>query len=185
MSHIPSPEDERATHHNWLIKASALAHAPVEEGGSPHPSVKVGAIIVDSQNQALGQASNGFAPGVDGNRVERFDNGLRSLWINCSEQMALAQVSSYGYALKGAKIYVTLEPCAICAGLLVASGIQEVIVPLSSRRFYAQLKDKWKTSIEIGTTKLTEAGVKITMVDMQDVKGFLPPDKSFPNPSCG
>ena len=164
-------KDVGHVHRAWLAKAIETAHSSPEKGGSPHPTVKVGAILVDSQGNEIARAVNRFAQGVDRRRPERYEDGSRSLWINCAEQMAIAQAVRKQASLKGAKMYVTLEPCAICAGLLVECGIREVIVPLSSRRSYAKLKAKWKLSIEIGTSKLTEAGVKITAVDMDDTKG--------------
>lgn len=159
----PDPLD---VHRVWLKRAAAISLDSPENGGSPHPSVKVGAILVDAKGKEIAHAANGFAHGVDRRRPERYENGSRSLWINCAEQMVIAKAVRKRADLKGAKLYVTLEPCAICAGLLVESGIREVIVPLSSRRSYAKLKAKWKKSIEIGTTKLTEAGVKVTTVDV-------------------
>lgn len=150
----------------WLRRAAELAASSPDKGGSPHPSVKVGAILVDAQGKEIARAANGFAHGIDRRRPERYENGSRSLWINCAEQMVIAKAVRKQADLKGAKLYVTLEPCAICAGLLVECGLREVIVPLSSRRSYAKLKAKWKKSIEIGSSKLTEAGVKVTSVDV-------------------
>ena len=164
-------QDAMSLDRAWLLKAAALAADTPEKGGSPHPTVKVGAILVDAKGKKIAAASNGFAHGVDRRRPERYENGSRSLWINCAEQMVVAQAVRHQANLKGAKLYVTLEPCAVCAGLLVECGIREIIVPLSSRRSYAKLKAKWKKSIEIGTSKLTEAGVKITAVDLDDTRG--------------
>lgn len=163
--------DSREQDRDWLLKAAGLANAAPERGGSPHPTVKVGAILVDAGGKEIARAANGFAHGVDRRRPERYENGSRSLWINCAEQMVIAKAVRAQANLKGAKLYVTLEPCAICAGLLVECGIREIIVPLSSRRSYAKLKAKWKKSIEIGTSKLTEAGVVLTAVDMDDTRG--------------
>lgn len=164
-------KDHGACDRAWLDLAIKTANAAPEKGGSPHPRVKVGAILVDAKGKEIARAVNRFATGVDRRRPERYENNARSLWINCAEQMALAQALRHKADVKGAKMYVTLEPCAVCAGLLVESGIREVVVPLSSRRSYAKLKAKWKKSIEIGTSKLTEAGVKITAVDMDDTRG--------------
>ena len=163
--------DSREMDRDWLLKASDIAKASPEKGGSPHPTVKVGAILVDAKGHEIARAANGFAHGIDRRRPERYENGSRSLWINCAEQMVVAKAVRAQANIKGAKLYVTLEPCAICAGLLVECGIREVVVPLSSRRSYAKLKAKWKKSIEIGTSKLTEAGVTITAVDMDDTRG--------------
>lgn len=165
-AHKPRRVDPLEIDRMWLKRATEIAFQSPEHGGSPHPTVKVGAILVDAKGKEIAHAANGFVQGIDRRRPERYENGVRSLWINCAEQRAIAKAVRQRADLKGARMFVTLEPCAICAGLLVECGIKEVIVPLSSRRSYAKLKAKWKKSIEIGTSKLTEAGVKITAVDV-------------------
>ena len=67
--------------------------------------------------------------------------------------------------LKGARLYITLEPCAVCAGLIGELHLKEVFVPVGAMRRYARLKSKWKESIEIGLIKLAEAGVRLTAID--------------------
>lgn len=161
----------KALHQSWLAKALALAHRAPTEGGSPHPAVKVGAIFVNDHDEQVCQGVNRFANGLDNGREERYENGTRSLWINCAEQMALAEALRLHKDLKGSRLYVTLEPCTVCAGLLVECGVKEVIVPASSQDFYAKLKEKWKKSITIGRAKLAEAGVRLTYIDMPpDIK---------------
>ncbi len=152
----------------WLRRAKALAKRPVSKGGSPHPTVKVGAVIVDAQGRKITESSNRFARGVDRRRPERYKDNNRSLWINCAEQLAMLEAARKGLALKGARLYLTLEPCTICAGLIVESGISDVLVPLDAHRSYAKLKDKWKPSIEAGLVKMAEAGVRVTTIDMLD-----------------
>lgn len=153
-------------HRGWLLKAQALAQAPVDKGGSPHPSVQVGAILVGADGKEIAKDVNRFAHGLVSDRPERFEDGIRSLWINCAEQMVLLGALRKRADLKGARLYVTLEPCTVCAGLIVEAGIAEVIVPVHSMRAYAKLKNKWKLSIETGRAKLAEAGVRVTTVDL-------------------
>ena len=84
--------------------------------------------------------------------------------------MALMQALRAGKKVEGARLYVTLEPCAVCAGLIGELRIHEVCVPVDSMRRYAKLKAKWKESIEIGRIKLEEAGVHIVAVDTKKPK---------------
>jgi len=163
-------DDALAQHRHWLARADAVAHLPVSQGGSPHPSVKVGAVLVDKKGEEIAVASNRFAYGVDRRRPERYRDGSKSLWINCAEQLAVAQALRKRADLKDAKLYVTLEPCAVCAGLIGELHLKQVFVPVGSLRRYARLKDKWKHSIEIGMTKLTEAGVQLTAIDTKSSK---------------
>jgi len=86
--------------------------------------------------------------------------------MNCAEQMVMATALRKRADIKGATLYVTLEPCAVCAGLAAEMRFKMVCVPVGSLRRYAKLKAKWKDSIEIGIIKLAEAGIPLTAVDM-------------------
>jgi deoxycytidylate deaminase len=79
--------------------------------------------------------------------------------------MALAEALRKRVKVGGSTLYVTLEPCAVCSGLIAEVGIRQVCVPVGALRRYAKLKAKWKESIEIGLIKLAEAGVQVTAVD--------------------
>lgn len=150
---------------HWLTRAEEIARSPMSAGGSPHPSVKVGAVLVSATGREIAAASNRFAAGVDRRRPERYKDGSKSLWINCAEQMALMQALQKRAVIKGSTLYVTLEPCAVCAGLIAELKIKRVCVPVGSLRRYAKLKSKWKESIEVGMIKLAEAGVELDTRD--------------------
>ncbi len=168
VPHQPRRRDALAEHRRWLKRAQDVADLPLDDGGSPHPACKVGAVLVDKNGREIGAAANRFAKGVDRRRAERYENGTRSLWINCAEQFALAEALRKQAEVKGATLYVTLEPCAVCSGLIVEAGVERVCVPVGAMRRYAKLKAKWKSSIEIGMTKLSEGGVQVVAVDMPE-----------------
>jgi dCMP deaminase len=44
------------------------------------------------------------------------------------EQNAIIQASLYGISVKGSSIYITNQPCIICAKMLINSGISEIII---------------------------------------------------------
>jgi len=162
--------DLLATHRHWLAHAEDIAAQPVSRGGSPHPSVKVGAVLVDLEGKLIASASNRFAHGVDRRRPERYKDGSKSLWINCAEQLVFAMALHKRAHVKGSKLYVTLEPCATCAGIIGELQVKQVFVPVGAMRRYAKLKSKWKSSIEIGLIKLAEAGVALTAIDVKKQK---------------
>ena len=166
---LPPPPSRRrdmwAEHRDWLARAAEIATQPVSKGGSPHPTVRVGAVLVDAKGREIAAASNRFAEGIDRRRPERYKNGSKSQWINCAEQLALMQALREGKKVSGARLYVTLEPCAVCAGMIGELKIAEVCVPVDAMRRYAKLKSKWKTSIETGHVKLEECGVRLVSVD--------------------
>lgn len=159
-------QDDFAQHRRWLKRAEAVANQSISSGGSTHPTVKVGAVLVNRQGKEIAAAANRFAHGIDRRRPERYKDGSKSLWMNCAEQMAIAGALKKGQDIKKATIYVTLEPCAICAGLAAELELKMVCVPVGSLRRYAKLKSKWKASIEIGLIKLAEAGIPLTAIDM-------------------
>ena len=159
-------QDALTTHRRWLRRAEDIAGKPVSRGGSAHPHIKVGAVLVSADGQEIAAAANRFAHGVDRRRPERFRDGCKSLWMNCAEQLAIADALKKGAVIENATLYVTLEPCAVCAGLIAELRLKTVCVPVGSRRRYAKLKPKWKASIEIGLVKLAEAGVPLMAVDM-------------------
>ncbi|MDE2030626.1 MAG: hypothetical protein KGI97_08715, partial [Alphaproteobacteria bacterium] len=68
-------------HQKWLDRAEAVAALPVSKGGSPHPSVRVGAVLVDAKGREIAAAANRFPHGVDRRRPERYKDGSKSLWI--------------------------------------------------------------------------------------------------------
>src|SRR5262249_56368196 len=121
---------------------------------------------VDAEGDEIAAASNRFARGIDRRRKERYADGAKSLWINCAEQMAIASALKKRAHIKDATLYVTLEPCAVCAGLVAELGLKMVCVPVGAMRRYAKLKNKWKASIEIGLVKLAEAGIPMSAIDM-------------------
>ena len=44
------------------------------------------------------------------------------------EQNAIIQASLYGVGVKGSTIYVTNQPCVICAKMLINAGIAEIVI---------------------------------------------------------
>ena len=44
------------------------------------------------------------------------------------EQNAIIQASLYGISVKGSTIYVTNQPCVICAKMLINAGVVEIVI---------------------------------------------------------
>ena len=104
MNEAPPDIDER-----WMSEALRWAERAAEAGEVP-----VGAVIV-KDGRVLGRAHN---------QVEM----LRDATAH-AEMIAITQAAEAleNWRLEGADLYVTLEPCAMCAGALVLSRVARII----------------------------------------------------------
>jgi dCMP deaminase len=69
-----------------------------------------------------------------------------------AEQNAIVQAAALGQSIEGATMYITHQPCVICAKMIINAGIKKIIV----REGYPD-----RLAVDI----LAEAGLKIIMVD--------------------
>jgi tRNA(adenine34) deaminase len=101
---------ELQQHRQWMNYALNLA----QEAGE-HGEVPVGAVVVDAQNQLIARASN---------RKERDRDPTAH-----AEVLALRDAGRIlnRWHLQGCRLYVTLEPCPMCAGAIVQSRISQLI----------------------------------------------------------
>jgi len=86
------------------------ARAAAAEGEVP-----VGAVVVSASGEELGRGRN---------RRERDQDPLAH-----AEMLAIASAARRegSWRLTGTTLYVTLEPCAMCAGALVASRVERLV----------------------------------------------------------
>ncbi len=97
------------THEDYMRLAIDLAREAAAAGEVP-----VGCVIVDRDGQVIGRGRN---------RREEEKNPLAH-----AELDAIADACRrYGdWRLKGARLYVTLEPCPMCAGGIISARIPEI-----------------------------------------------------------
>lgn len=101
--------DQDQQDHYWMNKAMALAEQAMAEGEIP-----VGAVVV-KDGQILGQGYNQPI-------------GLNDPSAHAEMQAVRAAAKVVGnYRLPDTTLYVTLEPCPMCAGLLVHSRISRLV----------------------------------------------------------
>jgi dCMP deaminase len=122
-----------------------------------------GAVLVKDR-QILATGYNGSMPGAPHCLGEFFEDGTpychrRALKIadvdkynfcraSHAEANAIAQAAKHGIAIKGASLYVTLEPCFVCIKLLASAQIERVFfeLPYESRD---EIRDEyWRTAVE-------------------------------------
>lgn len=102
---VTTMSDEQWMHHALMLakKAESINEIPV------------GAIIVDENNQIIGEGWN--SPISTHNPTAH------------AEIMAITQAGQYlkNYRLINTTLYVTLEPCIMCAGAIIHSRIKRVV----------------------------------------------------------
>jgi len=95
---------------HWMNRACELAKIAAD-----HDEVPVGAILVNAENQCIGQGWN--------QPVTKQDPTAHA------EIIALRDASKrlHNYRLPDTTLYVTLEPCPMCAGALVHARIKRLV----------------------------------------------------------
>ena len=68
-----------------------------------------------------------------------------------AEQNAIIQAATQGYSIEGGTIYVTHQPCVICAKMIINAGIRRIVV-----------KEGYPDQLAIDI--LAEAGLKIVLL---------------------
>ncbi|KJH80465.1 tRNA adenosine(34) deaminase TadA [Pseudomonas sp. KSR10] len=120
---------DRSRDEDFMREALALAAEGAQLGEVP-----VGAVVVQN-GQVIGRGFN--CP------ISRHDPSAHAEMVAIRD--AAANIANY--RLSGSTLYVTLEPCSMCAGLIVHSRIQRVVygatepkagVAISRGQFFSQ-----------------------------------------------
>ena len=109
MSPAESAED-MSVHESFMRQALELAGQAAQAGEVP-----VGAVIV----------KDGIVIGTGRNRTEETRNPFMHAEMNAMQE-ALDRVG--GWRLTGCDMYVTLEPCSMCAGAAVHARLDSIII---------------------------------------------------------
>jgi tRNA(adenine34) deaminase len=106
-----------AEHEKWMRQALELAREAAEA-----EEVPVGCVLV-AEGQIIGEGRN--------SPIELLDPTAHA------EVMAIRQgsIAAGNYRLTNATLYSTLEPCAMCAGALVAARIGRLVFSARDLRF--------------------------------------------------
>ena len=90
---------------------------------SPCHRLQVGCVLVKDK-RIISQGYNGFLPGAAHKSIVR--NNHEQATVH-AEQNAICDCAKRGVSCEGATAYITHYPCIICARLLLAAGIREII----------------------------------------------------------
>jgi tRNA(Arg) A34 adenosine deaminase TadA len=106
---------ERDAH--FLRRSFEVARHAMKNGNHPF-----GAVLVGSAGKVLIEAGNGYMPSHDGTaHAERLLATMACTTIDAQ-------------TLRGATIYSSAEPCAMCAGAIYWAGIGRLVYGLSEHR---------------------------------------------------
>lgn len=138
---------------NWDVRFLELASHV--SSWSKDPSTKVGAVIVNDNNQVLSLGYNGFPRGVLDKRSRYEDRQTKLLFVAHAERNALDNAF---VDVRGATLYTTLCPCNECAKSIVQKGIKRVVS-------YSPPYDIVER-FNIGTTRILfkEGGVELLLI---------------------
>lgn len=135
---MTDPRDTR-----FMTRALELAHAAAEAGEAP-----IGALVVDpATDEIIAEAHNGPIAGHDPTAH--------------AEILALraAAAKRGNYRLTGLELYVTLEPCAMCAGAISHARIGRLVYGAPDAKggavahgpaFFAQPTCHWRPEVVSG-----------------------------------
>ena len=121
---------------------------------------QVGAVIVKDRHiiaTGYNGAPRGIAHCADRGGCLRQKLGIPSgerheLWMALhAEQNAIIQAATLGQSIEGASIYVTHQPCVICAKMIINAGIRRIVV-----------KEGYPDELSVDI--LAEAGLRIVML---------------------
>jgi tRNA(Arg) A34 adenosine deaminase TadA len=101
----------------FLRRSFAVARRAISHGNHPF-----GAILVDQNRNVLIETENGYMPAHDGTAH--------------AERLLATQACTTlpPVVLKGATLYSSAEPCAMCAGAIYWAGIGRLVYGLSEHR---------------------------------------------------
>ena len=125
------------------------------------PNRKIGCVIV--KNKRIVTTGYNGAPAGIRTCVERGECRRKKIGVESgtraelcyavhAEQNAIIQAAKVGVSTEGATIYITLQPCVICAKMLVNAGITRIV-------HRGEYPDPLSQSI------LAEAGIEIMAMD--------------------
>ena len=133
---------------------------------SKDTSTKIGAVIVNDNNQIIKIGYNGFPIGVDDSIKERFERPLKYSYTAHAEANAIFFAARDGAKIERCRLYTNALCCNECAKAVIQSGIKEVIYHES---YYVAWKSKqstqWNGHEDITNTLFKESNVLVRNLD--------------------
>lgn len=113
-----------------------MMHAQIAALRATCPRLHVGAVIV-KDNRILSSGYNGAVSG----QPHCTDVGCLLIGDNCNrsihaEQNAITSAARFGISISDSSIYITHQPCLVCAKMIIQAGISIVRVLETKPRSY-------------------------------------------------
>ena len=126
----------------YMLAALEQARAAAEEGEAP-----VGAVLV----------KDGRILACTHNRRESTGNPM-----DHAEVLALQEGAAHlgSWRLEGSTLYVTLEPCPMCAGAIFWSNVRRVVFGLSTASLNAMVGEETQDVLDLPSRELLAKGRK-------------------------
>jgi dCMP deaminase len=144
----------------WDLRFLSLAREI--SSWSKDPSTKVGAVVVGPSRDVRTQGYNGFPRGVLDDASRYANRPLKYRYVVHAELNACLHAARTGVSLCGCSMYITLPPCAICAGAIIQVGIVEIVHPS------CEVPERWRSDFELARDMLLEAKVRVQAVSLSD-----------------
>lgn len=148
----------------WDVRFVELAYEIAKWSSCVRPGRKVGAVIVKDK-RILTTGYNGAAAGIKScaekgfcfRETNNIPSGVKLEQCEAihAEQNAILQAAYIGVSLRDATLYCTLQPCVICAKMIINAGISKVV-------FAGHYQSD-------GVALLLDAGVKCILFERREV----------------
>lgn len=142
----------------FILSALTLAQR------SKDPNTQVGAYIVNESNLVISCGYNGFPRGVSDDDFswsrDQSKDENKYLYVVHAEANAVATCPKGQYG--NCRLYTTLFPCNMCAGLLIQAGIKEIVY--LSDKYHDD--PKWKAARDL----FEAAGIRCHQFKTQNPK---------------
>lgn len=122
---------------------------------SKDPSTKVGAVVVNSDNQVLSLGFNGFPRGIFDFAKRYDDKETKYLFVSHAERNALDNAFA---DTRGATLYTTLFPCNECTKGIIQKGIKTIVTPQPD-------KSRKHNHYDVTLAMLREAEIQVLFVE--------------------
>ncbi len=142
----------------WNIRFLQLAKEVSQ--WSKDPSSKVGAILVDTDNNVRTLGYNGFPRGIDDSDERLTNRDVKYQLTTHAEQNVISTCARLGIRTEDCCIVCTHFPCSKCAASIIQAGIRKVITEEPSEDFI----NRWKESIDLSAALFDEAGVELIVL---------------------